>query len=310
MKLLLGVSLALGFVCGLLAADFEAGKQAYEKGDYATALKEWEPLAEQGAPHAQYNVGLMYAKGLGVPADLAKAAQWYEKAAEQGIIPAEYNLALMYSSGEGVAKDSAQALKWFQKAAERGDARAATGLAAMLEDESAFKNPVEAEKWYRKSAEQGIASAQFNLAVMYDIGQGVKPDYAEAVKWYKKAADQGYAPALCNLGILYYNGQGVKLDRLQAQEYFLMAKAAGEPRAESLMQWTNNKLDKKQQQRANEYAANWSSAQKGKQQAEAPKPNFDTEPAPPPDSIAAKADLKPDSAPMQGARQHACSQLR
>ena len=301
MKLLLVVSFGLGLTAGLSAADFEVGKQAYEKGDYAAALKEWEPLAEQGAPHAQYNLGLMYAKGIGVKPDLTKAAEWYQKAAEQGVVPAQYNLALLYSNGDGVAKDSALALKWFQKAAERGDAQAATGLAAMLEDESAFKNPVEAEKWYRKSAEQGIASAQFNLAVMYDIGQGVKPDYAEAVKWYKKAADQGYAAALCNLGILYYNGQGVKLDRMQAQQYFLMAKAAGDPRADGLMQWTTNKLDKKQQQRAAEYAANWSASQP--KRAETQQPNFETEPAagstPSPDSVVAKADLKPESKPIE-----------
>ena len=302
MKLGLICVFALGLAFGLRAADFEAGKHAYEKGDYASALKEWEPLAENGAPHAQYNVGLMYAKGLGVPADPAKVAGWYRKAAEQGIIPAEYNLALMLASGEGVTKNPAEALKWFQKAAERGDLQAASGLAAMLEDESAFKNPAEAEKWYRKSAEQGVASAQFNLAVMYDIGQGVKPDYAEAVKWYTKAADQGYAPALCNLGILYYNGEGVKLDRLQAQQYFLMAKAAGEPRAESLMQWTSNKLDKKQQKKAEEYAANWSASHKvsGASKPTTAEPNFasDQEVAsntPAPNSVMAKADLKPVS---------------
>jgi TPR repeat protein len=297
-KLWLICVFTLGLAFGLCAADFEAGKQAYEKGDYAGALKEWQPLAEKGAPHAQYNVGLIYAKGLGVMPDPAKAAEWYRKAAEQGIIPAQYNLALMLASGEGVAKDPAEALKWFQKAADRGDMQAATGLAAMLEDESAFKNPAEAEKWYRKSAEQGVASAQFNLAVMYDIGQGVQPDFNEAVKWYTKAADQGYAPALCNLGILYYNGQGVKLDRLQAQQYFLMAKAAGEPRAESLMQWTTNKLDKKQQKKAEEYASNWNASHKFSSNKADSNPNFasDQELAsntPAPDSLAAKADIKP-----------------
>ena len=264
----------LGFVYGAVAADFEAGKVAYETGDYATALKEWEPLAAQGAPHAQYNVALMYAKGLGVPVDLHKAAELYEKAAAQGIVPAQYNIALMYQAGEGVPKDNAKALKWFQRAANNGDPNAATGLAGMLEDEASFRNPAEAEKWYRKSADQGIASAQFNLGVMYDIGQGVKPDYAEAVKWYRKAAEQNYAPALCNLGILYYNGQGVKMDRLQAQKYFMMAKAAGEPRANDLMQWTTNKLDKKQMQQASEYAAAWTSAHPNKP-LPVYKPNFD-----------------------------------
>ncbi|HCC55885.1 MAG TPA: hypothetical protein DEQ47_01230, partial [Solibacterales bacterium] len=98
----MSLSLVLGFVYGAFAADFEAGKVAYETGDYAKALQEWEPLAAQGAPHAQYNVALMYAKGLGVPVDLHKAAELYEKAAAQGIVPAQYNIALMYQAGEGV----------------------------------------------------------------------------------------------------------------------------------------------------------------------------------------------------------------
>jgi len=42
---------------------------SYENGDYATALREWEPLAEQGNAYAQSNLSLMYAKGQGVPQD-------------------------------------------------------------------------------------------------------------------------------------------------------------------------------------------------------------------------------------------------
>ena len=313
-KLLLSLALVFGCAYGAWArpvpADFESGKVAYETGDYAKALQEWEPLAAEGAPHAQYNVALMYAKGLGVPVDLRKAAELYEKAAAKGIVPAQYNIALMYQNGEGVPKDNAKALKWFQRAANNGDPNAATGLAAMLEDESAFRNQGEAEKWYRKLAEQGIASAQFNLAVMYDIGHGVKPDYAEAVKWYRKAADQNYAPALCNLGILYYNGQGVKMDRLQAQKYFMMAKAAGEPRATDLMQWTTNKLDKKQMRQASDYAATWSTAHPN-QTVAVYKPNFDampaaeegttlnakTEPASPAPVAETRAEIPPTTAP-------------
>ncbi len=50
-------------------ADFKTGMEAYERGAYATALKEWRPLAEQGDALAQGLLGLMYAKGQGVPPD-------------------------------------------------------------------------------------------------------------------------------------------------------------------------------------------------------------------------------------------------
>ena len=47
-------------------ADLQKGKDAYKRGDYATALKEWTPLTEQGHALAQTGLGLMYANGHGV----------------------------------------------------------------------------------------------------------------------------------------------------------------------------------------------------------------------------------------------------
>ncbi len=47
-------------------ADFQKGLDAAKSGDYATALKEWRPLAGQGNTDAQYNLGMMYMNGLGV----------------------------------------------------------------------------------------------------------------------------------------------------------------------------------------------------------------------------------------------------
>jgi hypothetical protein len=66
------------------SADFQKGYTAYKSGDYATALREWEPLAKQGNAFAQYNLGLMYDKGRGVPQDYKTAVKWYRLAAEQG----------------------------------------------------------------------------------------------------------------------------------------------------------------------------------------------------------------------------------
>ena len=59
-RLIITLCLALGiFVVGC-SDDFQRGVEAYNKGDYATALKEWTPLADQGNVKAQYNLGLMY----------------------------------------------------------------------------------------------------------------------------------------------------------------------------------------------------------------------------------------------------------
>ena len=243
------------------AADFELGKQAFAKGDYVTALKEWQPLAEQGLPFAAYNIALLYAKGQGVPRDTAEAAKWYRVAADKGIPEAQYNLGVLYSTGSGVPRDYVQATQWFQKAAAKGDANAENALGTIYDGgEASVRNFSEAEKWYRKSAEDGNSNAQFNLGVMYDIGHGVKINFAEAEKWYRKAAEQWNEGALCNLAILYYNGDGVKRDLIQAHTYYLLAKEAGDSRASNLMELTTEKLTSKQVAQAEQAAEQFKSA--------------------------------------------------
>jgi hypothetical protein len=79
--LVMGLSLVMG--SGIVwAAD--KGLEAAQKGDFATALREWRPLAEQGDAGAQYNLGVMYRQGQGVPQDDKTAVKWYRLAAEQG----------------------------------------------------------------------------------------------------------------------------------------------------------------------------------------------------------------------------------
>ena len=281
----------LAFVAiNLCGADFEVGKAAFAKGDYETALKEWQPLAEQGLPFAAYNVGLLYARGQGVKADPAEAAKWYRIAAEKGIPEAQYNLGLLYSTGSGVPKDETQAAAWFQKAAQKGDSNAADIIGTLYESsDGSLHDFAQAEKWYRKSAEEGNSDAQFNLGVMYDVGHGVQIDYKEAVKWYTKAAAQWEEGALCNLGILYYNGEGVERDLIKSQMYYLLAKEAGDPRASNLMELTVEKLNKKQLAKAEEMAAEFK-REHAKEIALAKNPV--TKP-PSPDSVAAEAEAIP-----------------
>ncbi len=57
---------------------------ALECGDYAIALKEFKPLAEQGHADAQNNLGVMYANGFGATQDFARAYMWWNIAASKG----------------------------------------------------------------------------------------------------------------------------------------------------------------------------------------------------------------------------------
>ena len=111
--------LALALSAPVFAADFQAGGAAYDHGDYATALKEWQPLAEQGKADAQLGLGAMYFYGRGAPQDYAEAVKWYRLAAEQGQADAQIALGFMYYFGHGVPQDYVQAHMWYSLAAER-----------------------------------------------------------------------------------------------------------------------------------------------------------------------------------------------
>ena len=156
LKLLL-VLLVCAAVRPAFAGPFEDGLAAYDRDDYATAVRLWRPLADAGDATAQYNLGIMYRNGRGVPQDNATAMSWYRKAAEQGDTMAQNNLGFMYDLGQGVPQDNAMAVSW-----------------------------------YRKAAEQGEASGQYNLGIMYRTGRGVPHDLVQAHMWFNLAASHTY----------------------------------------------------------------------------------------------------------------------
>ncbi|QJQ33187.1 hypothetical protein GV829_12680 [Sphingomonas lacunae] len=110
------------------SADVRAGVTAWEAGDYARAVAEWRPLAVQGDPDAQFNLGQAYKLGRGVPQDFSQAIIWFRSAADQGHLQSEDNLGLvMYEMGQ-----KAEALPWLQRSASRGEPRAQYVLGAEL----------------------------------------------------------------------------------------------------------------------------------------------------------------------------------
>lgn len=121
----------------------KAGVDAYERGDYRTAVEKWRPAADQGNADAQFNMGQAYKLGRGVAVDLKAAEAWYRKAALQGHEQAEgyYGLAL-FENGK-----RADAVPWLQRAVSRGDARAQYILGIML-----FNGDGVAKDWVRAYA--------------------------------------------------------------------------------------------------------------------------------------------------------------
>ncbi len=161
-----GLLRALTIVCALALAapsvvahaadEFSRGLDAYLAGDYTTAMRIWRPLADQGDVVAAFNIGVLYAQGMGVGRDPREASRWYRRAAEAGYAPAQFNLGSAYMEGVGVAADKQQAVEW-----------------------------------WRKAAANNHPQALFNLATLYYRGDGVQRDETKAVALYRKAADLG-----------------------------------------------------------------------------------------------------------------------
>ncbi|MBB4569729.1 tetratricopeptide repeat protein [Rhizobium leucaenae] len=116
-----GLALALSIV---FQAHAEDGQAAYERGDYASALAHWQPLAIKGDAASQDGLGSLYALGKGVPQDYAQAIAWFAKAANQGLPKAQFHLGYAYLRGDGVTRDRNTAIGWFRKAAAQGYAPA------------------------------------------------------------------------------------------------------------------------------------------------------------------------------------------
>jgi TPR repeat protein/uncharacterized protein YgiM (DUF1202 family) len=220
------------------AQNYDAGRAAYGRGDYATALREWLPLAEYGNADAQNYIGLMYDLGQGVSQDRTEAARWHRKAAEQGDAVGQVSLGRMYEIGRGVAQDYGEAVKWYRKAADQGNAYAQAYLGEKYQNgRGVAQDHGEAAKWYRRAAEQGHAGAQAKLGRMYQYGSGVAQVDAEAVRWYRKAANQGNAFAQVKLGTMYQNGRGVAQDDGKALKWVRKAAEQGHAYAQAHLGW-------------------------------------------------------------------------
>jgi TPR repeat protein len=186
--------------CGLLIAlammparaDYVSGVEAWERGDYETAARDWQPLAEAGHADSQYRLGRLYYYGEGVAQDFARAAEWYRRAAEQGHARAQGNLGLLYETGRGVARDDALAARWYRASAEQGRTFAQYRLGRLCETgRGVERDDAEAARLYEAAARDGYAEAQVALARMYEEGRGVERSASKARKWRKRAAREG-----------------------------------------------------------------------------------------------------------------------
>lgn len=180
----------------------EQAKNDYQQGlqlsdidsrtpDWPEAARCFRKAAEAGYAPAQYELGRLYADGLGVERDLKQAAFWYRKAADQGDAEAQNNLGALYAKGEGVRRSDAEAVHWYRLAAAQNDPEATSNLGMMyFRGRGVKRDPTQAFVLLLRSAQMGYATAQNNLALLYANGEGVGRDFVWAYAWLELASKQ------------------------------------------------------------------------------------------------------------------------
>ena len=235
-----------------VAAANNAGAAAYRAGKFEEAVRFWTPLAQEGIPAAEYNLGVLYEKGQGVPQDLAKAASFYRKAADQGVTTAQLALGRLNAGGRGMPKDYIESYKWLSLAilstTDSEQRKAVTDLRDMLTKLMspaqltearklvAMWKPVPPSQYDPETISNNQTSPHVDAGVTRQLVAGIAAynagDYKGASTIWTSLANSGDREAQNNLGQLYSQGLGVHRDYTLAAEWFQKAADQGMPEAQ------------------------------------------------------------------------------
>jgi len=127
-------------------------------------------LSKSEDPVAHYQLGQLYARGIGVEENKQTALIWFEKAAEAGHSKAQFELARIYWKGDGVAADK-----------------------------------VLSAQWAKAAAEKHVTEAEYLYGAMLVNGDGVKRNLPEGIDWITKASQKGHKGAIAALKKLKAN---------------------------------------------------------------------------------------------------------
>ena len=200
-------------------------------GDVSTDPSNLIRGAEMGDVRALNNLGLLWARGVGVPApNYQEAMRWWKEAAKRRYPLSMNNLGLLFANGNGVKQDYAQALKWWEMSAEEGDAWAMNSIGDLYENGLGVERDyAQARDWYERAAQGGDGLAMYNLGSMYENGRGVEPDPQRALTWYQLSTDKGVGVAMSNLGMMIGAGRGVPADPAEGYAWLTLASSYFSP---------------------------------------------------------------------------------
>ena len=205
-----------------------AARDAFGRGDYRSAARDWTAAANAGNGAAMYNLGVMSLSGKGAAKDIAAAAKWFKASASAGHSGGMVNWGLCLLNGFGAAKDEAGGFTWIRTAANKGSANAMGLLAeAYYRGRGTAADPRQGAGWLQKAVDAGDGPSIAQLADAYDRGEGVPRDGKRAFNLYQRAALAGDTEAMVHVGYAYEDGEAVGKDEIQAATWYQRAAEAG-----------------------------------------------------------------------------------
>jgi len=213
-----------------VSAGSQEGRQAYRKGDYAAALREFGAGVE-GGPVGTFFLALMHLRGEGVARDEARGLELLRSSADGGYSAAQYLLGWRYFYGLVLPRDKGRAMSYLRAAAADDDYRAvvllkiiAKGSRGQARDRESVVATV------KRMAQSKVPTAQYTLAFMYLTGDGVPKNGVEEVRWYRAASGKN-ARAAFMLSLMYQFGDGVPNNPAEAFRLMRIAAEMGDNRA-------------------------------------------------------------------------------
>ena len=191
-----------------------------------------EPLAKKIKPYLQYQIGMIYFKGLGTEIDNQKAAEYFEKSAELENQYAKRLLALEYISGKNFEQNIDKGISLLTECADSGDAFSCYKLGNLyLRGEIVNQDLDKAEKY--------LLSAEDNEFTQYALGklylQKEKYDIEKAVSYFEKSADKNMWSSY-QLGRLYFfNADDLEKCREKATQYLSLSAEQGNGYAQNIL---------------------------------------------------------------------------
>jgi TPR repeat protein len=181
------VALPLLLAAAPVVAESSDGEIAYQRGDYVTAMAEWQSVAKSGDATASYGIGQIYRFGKGLRyRDFEKAVYWYQRAAGRGYVAAQFELARLQFEGLMVPRDIDEMMFWLWRAALSGHPESQVMLGAVYEygEPGIAANRMEALKWYLIAARNGSAKLVPRAQRLADrIRAKMTPAQIDAANW-------------------------------------------------------------------------------------------------------------------------------